>query len=86
MAVPSPNGARPVASEDLEGDLIRPGSPLFGTVWINPQRMSGAPCFSGTRVPVKNLFDYLRASRTLDEFLSDLPEVTRQQIQAVLGR
>ncbi len=28
-------------------------------VWVDPERMSGAPCFYGTRVPVKNLFDYL---------------------------
>ena len=39
--------------------------------------MSGAPCFAGTRVPVKNLFDYLEGGDTLGEFLDGLPGVTR---------
>lgn len=70
--------------QDLEGDAIHPGSPLFGTVWINPERMSGAPCFYGTRVPIRNLFDYLRAGRSLEEFLGDFPGVTRRQVETVL--
>jgi uncharacterized protein (DUF433 family) len=82
----NPSPPRPLQPEDLEGDAIRPGDPLFGTVWINPERMSGAPCFFGTRVPVKNLFDYLRAGHTFGEFLADFPGVTRQQIEAVLAR
>jgi uncharacterized protein (DUF433 family) len=80
------NPGRAVLPEDLEGDRVRPGDPLFGTVWINPERMSGVPCFFGTRVPVKNLFDYLRAGRSLDEFLSDFPGVTRAQVDTVLAR
>ncbi len=48
--------------------------------------MSGAPCFYGTRVPVKNLFDYLRGGHTIDEFLGDFPGVTRQQVDVVLAR
>jgi hypothetical protein len=50
-----------VAPEFLEGDRIQPGHPLFGIIWINPKRVSGAPCFYGTRVPVKTLFDCLAA-------------------------
>jgi uncharacterized protein (DUF433 family) len=75
---------RSVPREELEGDAIRPGNPLFGAVWINPHRMSGAPGFYGTRVPIRNLFDYLRAAHTIDEFLVDFPGVTREQIEAVL--
>lgn len=74
-----------VTQEDLEGDLVLPGDPLFGVVWINPARMSGTPCFFGTRVPVKHLFDYLRAGRTIEFFLDDFPGVTRAQIDTVLG-
>ena len=46
--------------------------------------MSGALCFSGTRVPVKYLFDYLEGSSSLEEFLEDFPTVTRGRAVAVL--
>lgn len=77
--------SRPLTAEDLEGDLIQPGHPLFGIVWINKQRMSGAPCFSGTRVPVKTLFDYVEGGEPLEEFLEDFEGVTREQAEAVLA-
>lgn len=48
--------------------------------------MSGTPCFAGTRVPVKNLFDYLEGGETLDELLDGFPGVTREQAVAVLER
>jgi uncharacterized protein (DUF433 family) len=38
----------------------------------------------GTRVPVKNLFDYLEGGRSLEEFLDDFPSVTREQAIATL--
>lgn len=44
----------------------------------NPLLMSGTPCFAGSRVPVKSLFDYLEAGDTLDEFLDQFPTVERQ--------
>lgn len=46
--------------------------------------MSGAPCFVGTRVLAKNLFDYLEGSSTLEEFLEDFPSVSRAAAIAVL--
>lgn len=46
--------------------------------------MSGALCFTGTRVPVKNLFDYLEGSSTLEEFLEDFPSISRDRAVAVL--
>jgi len=51
---------------------------------VDPEKMSGAPCFTGTRVPVTHLFDYLEAGDSLDEFLTDFPTVTRQQVLGVL--
>jgi len=56
------------------------------TLLINrdPEIMSGALCFTGTRVPVKNLFDYLEGSSTLEEFLEDFPSVTRVTAISVL--
>lgn len=50
----------------------------------DPEIMSGALCFEGTRVPVKSLFDYLEGSSSLDEFLEDFPSVKRDRAVAVL--
>lgn len=50
----------------------------------NPLLMSGTPCFVGTRVPVKSLFDYLEAGDTLDEFLEQFPTVTHEVAVNVL--
>ena len=50
----------------------------------DPEIMSGALCFAGTRVLVKNLFDYLEGSSSLEEFLDDFPSVSRQRAVAVL--
>ena len=41
--------------------------------------LGGTPVFAGTRVPVKNLTDYLEAGDTLNEFLEDFPSVSREQ-------
>ncbi len=45
----------------------------------SPDVLGGTPVFIGTRVPVKNLTDYLEAGETLDEFLDDFPSVSREQ-------
>ena len=46
--------------------------------------MSGALCFTGTRVPVQNLFDYIEGSSSLEHFLEDFPSVSRERAVAVL--
>jgi uncharacterized protein (DUF433 family) len=53
-------------------------------VWTDPERMSGAPCFYGTRVPIKHLFDYLEGGQSLEIFLDDFEGVSREQADAVL--
>ena len=50
----------------------------------DPEIMSGALCFKGTRVPVQNLFDYLEGNSSLEEFLQDFPSVPREAAIAVL--
>ena len=50
----------------------------------DPEVQGGAVVFSGTRVPVKNLIDYLEAGDSLEEFLDDFPSVTREQAVAAL--
>ena len=54
------------------------------TILSDPEILGGTPVFSGTRVPIRNLFDYLEAGDTLDSFLDDFPSVTREQAVAVL--
>ena len=53
-------------------------------VTSDPEIMSGALCFTGTRVLVKNLFDYLEGSSSLEDFLEDFPSVSRERAIAVL--
>lgn len=53
-------------------------------VWTDPDRMSGTPCFYGTRVPIKNLFDYLEGGRSIEDFLEDFDGISREQADAVL--
>ncbi len=51
---------------------------------IDPEWMSGEPCFRGTRVPSKNLMDYLEGGHSLGEFLHQFPSVTREMaVQAL---
>lgn len=46
--------------------------------------MSGAPCFTGTRVPISTLDAYLSKGDRLEEFLDDFPSVSREQALALL--
>ncbi len=54
-------------------------------VKIDPEIMHGTPCFAGTRVPVRSLFDHLREGYTVDEFLRQFPTVEREQVDALLA-
>lgn len=52
----------------------------------DPEILGGMPVFRGTRVPFKNLVDYLEGGHTLDEFLDEFPAVTREAAIAALER
>lgn len=54
-------------------------------VTISPDIQSGEPVFTGTRVPVKNLFDYLKGGDSIDEFLAGFPSVSREQVVELLS-
>jgi len=45
----------------------------------HPEIVSGEPVFVGTRVPARNLMDWLEGGHTLDEFLDNFPSVRREQ-------
>lgn len=53
-------------------------------VRIDPEIMSGEPCFPGTRVPVQILVDYLAGGDSLEFFLSQYPTVDRKQAVAFI--
>lgn len=53
-------------------------------ITATPGRLSGAPVFAGTRVPVKTLFDFLEDGAPLSEFLDGFPNVSREHAIAVL--
>lgn len=50
----------------------------------DPGRVSGAWVFKGTRVPVRALFENIEGGASVDEFMEWFPDVTRQQVEAVL--
>jgi uncharacterized protein (DUF433 family) len=56
-------------------------SPL---ITASPDRLGGTAVFSGTRVPVQSLIDYLTAGHPLDDFIKQFPSVSREHAVAVL--
>ena len=57
---------------------------MSSVVKIDPEIMSGAPCFAGTRVPIQNLIDYLEGGDSIENFLDGFPSVSREQVIAFL--
>jgi uncharacterized protein (DUF433 family) len=55
-------------------------------VHSDPDILEGTPVFTGTRVPVQTLFDYIEGGETLEEFLTQFPSVTRDQAIAALDQ
>lgn len=53
-------------------------------VHSDPEILGGTPVFKGTRVPLRNLIDYLEHGHSLDEFLDAFPSVSREQAIAAL--
>ena len=56
---------------------------LEQAVWVDPGRMSGAPCFRGSRLPIQQLFDWLADGVSLDEFVNDF-RIDRAAAEVVL--
>ena len=53
-------------------------------VEVDPEKMSGTPVFTGTRVPIGHLFELIEGGETIDEFLDQFPTVSRAQALNVL--
>ena len=56
----------------------------YGAINIDPETMGGTPVFTGTRVPVQSLFDYIESGETLGEFLENFPSVKKKYAIEVL--
>ncbi len=57
---------------------------MSSVIKIDPEIMSGEPCFTGTRVPIQNLIDYLEGGDSIEDFLDGFPSVSREQVIAFL--
>jgi uncharacterized protein (DUF433 family) len=72
-----PGGQRAAAARTIE-TMTAP------VIVIDPEVMNGTPCFRGTRVPFKNLIDYIEGGHSPSEFLLQFPAVTHDMaIQAL---
>lgn len=56
----------------------------YGAINIDPEIMGGTPVFTGTRVPIQTLFDYIEGGDDLNEFLDDYPTVSKEAAIDVL--
>ena len=54
------------------------------TINIDPEILGGTPVFYGTRVPIKNLFDYLETGESIEIFLEDFDGVKKEQVDRIL--
>lgn len=57
---------------------------LMSLIEVRPGVRSGKPCFVGTRIAVYDILEYLAGGMTVDEIVSDLPELTPNHVRAAL--
>ncbi|MVN22179.1 DUF433 domain-containing protein [Mucilaginibacter arboris] len=57
----------------------------YGPINVDPETMGGTPVFTGTRIPVQTLFDYIEGGDDLNEFLDDYPTITKEAAVEVLN-
>jgi uncharacterized protein (DUF433 family) len=69
---------------DRSTELVPQSDPRAPFVSIDPERLGGVPCFVGTRVPIKYLWEYLLKGKTLEAFLDDFAGVPREEAIAAL--
>lgn len=57
---------------------------LAGVIAVDREILHGTPCFTGTRVPVQTLIDFLETGESIDNFLAIYPYIPRQQVHTFL--
>ncbi len=85
----TPGSTYTAATASIQGNRRVPRSrnergTMSNAIHSDPEILGGTPVFVGTRVPLKNLIDYVAGGYALDEFLDDFPSVTREQAVAAL--
>ena len=74
----------PQVSMEQAVKAIRERARAAGVIHSNRDYVSGTPVFKGTRVPIRNLFDYLAAGYTVEVFLDQFPTAEREQVMRTL--
>jgi uncharacterized protein (DUF433 family) len=69
---------------ETETELVPENDVRSKVISIDPERMSGEPCFVGTRVPIRTLWDHLEAGDSINTFLEDFEGVSKEQAIEVL--
>ncbi len=54
-------------------------------ITIEPGKRSGKPCIRGMRITVTDVLEYLAGGMSVQEILSDFPELTEEDIRACLA-
>ncbi len=75
--------SRAISSEN-DTERMPKNDPRSKVISIDPERLSGEPCFVGTRVPIQTLWDHLEAGDSLQTFLEDFEGVSREQAIEVM--
>jgi uncharacterized protein (DUF433 family) len=79
-----PQETSQLLERNTDTELVPPSDPRAKLISIDPERMSGTPCFVGTRVPIRHLWDYLEGGDSVDEFLDAFEGISREQVIGVL--
>lgn len=64
-------------------DIKKLHNKIEGIISKDPEILNGTPVFIGTRVPIKNLFDYLENGETIGKFLENFPSVDKQKVNYI---
>ena len=54
-------------------------------ITIEPGKRGGKPCIRGMRITVYDVLSYLAAGMTEEEIISDFPDLTHEDIVAILS-
>lgn len=73
-----------VTERDLSTELVPNNDTRASFISIDTERLGGVPCFTGTRVPVHYLWEYLAKGKSLEQFLEDFEGVPREETLAAL--
>lgn len=57
---------------------------LSDRITVNPKRCGGRPCIRGMRIRVTDVLDLFAAGLTAEQILEEMPDLEREDLQAVL--